>query len=374
MLQAAFAQPAFAQRRIAISRPTSEGVGSAWLWLDPGTGSFRPFVPGYSPSQRALYHRIHIAPHSPEGLLKFRARAGQCLFLDNELIFAAPVSGSYTLDLRKLVRAPGVYLLACWHPSISPDPSAFDERLIASTPQLADQLLPKARLPADPNRNIFIVLLLAVGLLYGSLRAIFGISLSHFLRLELATRQGGELRLTAGALPSTPVTVLFGFGFALSFSLLIVLVQANFENAVVLRYLFPLSDADILLRVALYTSLVAGFVLLRYVFLLAVGYVFDLTQLVRTQYVAFVRTLLLAGAYLPPTILLHLVLSDVAPETAMRLSNALLALLLVVVVARSAFALHARFPLYNLHLFAYLCATEVIPLLVLFRLIVFPLF
>ncbi len=366
---------AHAQRRVAAPRPLTEGVGEAWLWFDPATNELRPFLPGYTPRQRALYHRIRIAPHSPEGSIRFRARAGQCLFLDNELIFAAPVSGSYVLDLRKLVRTPGVYLLACWHPTIPPDPASFEQHLVATNPTVAlAQSLPQARLPADPNRNVFIVLLLAVGLLYGSLRAIFGISLSHFLRLELATRQGGELRLTAGALPSTPVTVLFGFGFALSFSLLIVLVQANFENAVILRYLFPLSDADILLRVALYTGLVAGFVLLRYVFLLAVGYVFDLTILVSTQYAAFVRTLLLAGAYLPPTILLHLVLSDLAPDLALRLSNALLALLLVVVVVRSALALHARFPLYNLHLFAYLCATEVIPLLVLFRLIVFPLF
>lgn len=141
-----------------------------------------------------------------------------------------------------------------------------------------------------------------------------------------------------------------------------------------LRTLFPLTDADILLRVALYTGLVIAFGLLRFAFLSIVGYVFDLTELVGLQYVAFVRTLLLAGAYVPPTILLHLVLAGPASAVAQRLSNFLLALLLLAVAGRATLALRARQSFFNLHLFAYLCTTEVIPLLVLFRLIVTPLF
>lgn len=239
---------------------------------------------------------------------------------------------------------------------------------------VATKTLPRSMILTDVNRNVFIVLLLIVGLLYGTLRTAYGISLSRFLRLELATRQGGEVRLAIGALPSTPLTVLFGLGFALSLALLIVVAQSNFEASVVLRNLFPLSDSDILLRIGLYTGLVLTFVLVRFVFLSIVGYVFDLTALVGVQYAAFVRTLLLAGAYIPPTIMLHLVLAAEAPTVARRLSDLLLALLLLAVVVRSFVALRARYSLLNLHLFAYLCATEVIPFLVLFRLIVSPFF
>lgn len=379
MLGLLLAVTASGQRRALPAPAPAEVIGTAWLWLDAVTGTFRPFVVGSTPNQRVLYHRLpRLSSRSLNRTVRVRARSGQCVFVDNQLIFTAPTSGTYRLDLAAGTKwRPGA-LLAVWHPTAPADPGIFLP--VSSAPPtvtsaaLADRAAPRPRNAVEANRNVFIILLLLLGLLYGVLRTVFGVSLSRFLQLELATRQGGEVRLAVGALPSTSLTALFGLGFAFSFALLIVLVQTNFETAVVLRNLFPLSDADILLRVGLYTALVLTFVLLRFVFLSVVGYVFDLTALVGIQYAAFVRTLLLAGAYVPPTILLHLVLTAQAPTAARYLANGLLALLLVAVALRAVLALRARYSLFNLHLFAYLCATEVIPFLVLFRLIVSPLF
>lgn len=370
-----------APRTLAPDVPAA--LGNAWLWLDEGAKNLHPFVAGSTAPQRVLYQPLPAQfGHQGAGRVRVRARAGQCFFLNNQLIFTAPASGTYTLDFSPYaIRQPGA-LLAIWHPSALADPDIFLgtgtvlPTASLTTPVPIDSLSsgPHLRPTADPNRNVFIVLLVVVGLLYGALRTVFGISLSRFLRLEMATRQGSEVRVSAGALPSTSLTVLFGLGFALSFALLIVVVQSNAATAMTLRTLFPLTDADIMLRVALYTCLVIAFGLLRFVFLSIVGYVFDLVELVGPQYVAFVRTLLLAGAYVPPTILLHLVLAGPAPAVAQRLSNFLLALLLLAVAGRATLALRARQSFFNLHLFAYLCTTEVIPLLVLFRLIVTPLF
>lgn len=367
-----------AQRRALPPGAIKPTLGQAWCWFDPAEHTLRPFIAGYTPPHRALYHRIGLRPgQTRTGVITFRARQGLCLFLDGQLIFTAPTSATYTLNLNRFVRRQGMCLLTCWHPSEALDPAAF----VAGTLSVAvrnataeSPMLPRPHLAADPNRNVFIILLLAVGLLYGALRVAFGVSISRFLRLQIATRQGGELRLAVGSLPSTPLTVFFVFGFALSFALLIVIVHTRLENALIFRYLFPISDLDITLRVGLYTALILAFVLLRYVFLYVVGYVFDLTSLVRAQYAAFIRTLLQTGVWLPVVILLHLALSDVAPTAALRFSNALLALLLITIVARSAAALRSRDSLINLHLFSYLCATEVIPLIVLLRLIVFPFF
>ncbi len=324
---------------------------------------------------RVLYHQLPPAAQAGGQRIRVRARAGQCILLDNQLIFRAPKAGTYVLDLGPYIHRPQP-LLAIWHPSADPDLGIF---LPPVPTEMAHQPAsaiagPRPRPAADSARNVFIIILAFVGVLYGSLRAGFSISLSHFLRLELATRQGGEVRLAAGALPSTLLTALFGLGFALSFALLLVVVQTNFERTGLLRYLFPPSDSDVLLRIGLYTVSISGFVMLRYVFLAIAGYVFDLTALVSVQYAAFVRTLLLAGAYVPLTVLLHLVLAEDSPILASRISNLLLVLLLVAVVVRSMLALHGRYSLLNPHLFAYLCATEVIPLLVLFRLIISPLF
>ena len=372
------ALPAAGQRRLLPPPVPRTSLGSAWLWLDASTGALRPFVAGATPAQRVLYHYLPRRTRPTDSAVWVRARGGQCFFINNRLIFKAPVSGAYRLNVvAAYPRQPAGALLAIWHPSAPADPGIFlraDQRTLPQRQVAAGRPVLRPRLAAHNNRNVFIITLLLIGLFYGVLRSTFGVSLSRFLRLELATRHGGDVRLAAGNLPNTWLTLLFGFGFALSFALLIVVVQSNFESAFVLRNLFPLSDADILLRIGLYTVLVGAFILLRYLFLSVVGYVFDLTALVGIQYTTFVRTLLLAGAYIPLTVLLHMALSDVAPTVALRVSNLLLALLLVAVVIRAIVALSPRYPLSNPHLFAYLCATEVIPLLVLFRLIVTPLF
>lgn len=365
-----------AQRRELAPGTTAPRLGQAWLWLDAEAGRLRPYIPGVSPAVRVLYHQLPLSSEEKAGRqVRLRARAGQCVLIDNQLVFSAPASGTYALDLTPYLHRARP-LLAIWHPTADPDLGIFLSSAPAGvSPQPAvTSARPRIHPPPDSARNVFIIVLALVGILYGSLRAAFGISLSHFLRLELATRQGGEVRLAVGALPSTSLTALFGLGFALSFALLLVVVQTNFERTGLLRYLFPPSDSDVLLRIGLYTIIVIAFVVLRYIFLAIVGYVFDLTALVGMQYAAFVRTLLLAGAYVPPTILLHLVLAEDSPVLASRISNLLLVLLLVAVVVRSVLALRGRYSLINPHLFAYLCATEVIPLLVLFRLIVSPLF
>jgi hypothetical protein len=362
------------RRTLPISAPAPR-LGESWLWLDSATQHLRAYIPGNSPTVRVLYHELspkHTAKDDA-WVIRLRARAGQCVLINNRLILSAFSSGEYLLDLSAYSQTPRV-VLAIWHPTEAPDPNVFQLLNVNRRDQKA---APKAHLPRirpapEATRNILIFILILIGLLYGTLRAAFGISLSRFLRLELATRQGGELRLSIGMLPSTALTIFFGFGFAISFALLIVVVQTSFVRIVSLQYLFPLSDRDVLVRVGIYTGTVGAFMVLRYVYLAVAGYVFDLTALVNIQYAAFVRTLLLAGAYVPLAVLLHLVLAAQSSSTALRLSNLLLSVLLFAVVIRSILALRTRYSLTNPHLFAYLCATEILPLLVLFRLIVSP--
>lgn len=364
------AQPAYAQRRALAPFVPPAPVGMAWLRYDSSRHLLRPYIPGYDNPPRVLYYWVDIRPDRAVRVL-FRARQGLSLFLDNRLVFVATKPGSYSLDLASFVQRSGRHLLAYWHPATAPDPSAFGEALSGQLPS-ADLPVIQRRVAADPNREVFIVCLLVVGLLYGVLRVSFGISLSRFFRFQVVTRQSSEARSGLGSLPSTPLTVLFILAFALSFALLIVIVHTNLENGLIFRYLFPLSDLAVTVRVAVYTGLVFAFVLARYLFLYAMGYVFDLTALVRTQYREFVRTVLGAGVYLPPLILLHLALSDTMPTAVLQVSNTVLALLLLLAVGRSAVVLHHQRSLFNLHLFSYLCATEVIPLIVLLKLIVFP--
>jgi hypothetical protein len=101
------------------------------------------------------------------------------------------------------------------------------------------------------------------------------------------------------------------------------------------------------------------------------GYIFDVTELVMVQYREFVRTILFMGLFLPLVMVLYLSLNQTLPEAVLWISNGVVSLMLIGTVARIARTLSRRVSLLNLHLFSYLCATEVIPLLVLLKVIVF---
>jgi hypothetical protein len=137
------------------------------------------------------------------------------------------------------------------------------------------------------------------------------------------------------------------------------------------RRLFDVPESAIVVRVLLYAALIAAFVLGKYLFLELMGYIFDVTPLVIVQYREFVRTILFMGLFLPVVMLFYLALNQTLPEMVLWISNGVVSLMLVGTMLRITRTLHRRTSLLNLHLFSYLCATEVIPLTILLKLIVF---
>ncbi|QHJ08615.1 DUF4271 domain-containing protein [Hymenobacter busanensis] len=101
------------------------------------------------------------------------------------------------------------------------------------------------------------------------------------------------------------------------------------------------------------------------------GYIFDLSPLVLTQYREFIRSLLFMGLFLPAVMLLYLVLNQSWPEGVLWVSNGVVTIMLLATVVRVAYTIHRRASLLNLHLFSYFCATEIIPLTILLKVLVF---
>ncbi len=297
--------------------------------------------------------------------------------MDNELVLLAPVTGQFRLDLSRFAARPGPHLVACWFPPAEGRVTEAFELLAAPEPLQSlnpgPRTVPLRKRNVDPNRDVFILMLLSIGLLFGALRVTYGFSLSRFLRFQMVTRERlDDVRGTGNTPFSTPLTLLLVFAFLLSFSLFVTMIHTKLENNLLSRYLFALSDADVTLRVGLYALVGLVFIAARYAFLWIIGYVFDLSAVVFVQYREFVQTLIFTGLYLPLIIVLHLALSVRAPALVLLLSNSVVFMLLGVLVVRTGLEIRRRQSLLNLQLFSYLCATEVIPLTILLKAIVFP--
>lgn len=357
------------------------GLTQEWLIHDAARNRLVLYLPDYHAPAQAYYQWVSIRPNKALPI-SFTAREKLSLFLDNRLVFTAASPATYTVDLAKLLPAgstAGPHLLCVWQPDAVPDLASFSNAL--PVPVVAKQeggkavtaslLTAQPRSKGHQGQNVFVGFLLLIGLCYGSLRATYQPGFTRIYQLEglwgkAASEQDFLIKPTL-----TWLNLVLVLLFALSFALLLVAIHTNIQTIVILRRLFDVAESAIVVRVLLYTVLVAVFVLGKYLFLELMGYIFDVTELVTIQYREFIRTILFMGLFLPVVMLLYLGLNQRLPETVLWVSNGVVSLLLVGTVMRVGRTLHRKTSLLNLHLFSYLCATEVIPLVILLKLIVF---
>lgn len=356
------------------------GLSPDWLIHDEARNRLVLYLPDYHTPAYAYYQWLTLRPQRPF-VVSFTARSGQSLFLDNRLVFTAPTAAAYTVDLSQLLPAgsvPGPHLLCVWHPQVAPNLSSFvDVRTAASTAHIGPAKSPTTQLLAQPlarshpGENVFLLFLLLIGLLYGSIRAAYQPGFARIYQIDNVWSKSAAEQEFLVKPTVTWLNILLVIVFSLSFALLLVAIHTNVQNIAMLQRLFDVPESALVSRILLYTGMIAAFVMGKYLFLELMGYIFDVGELVVVQYREFIRTLLFLGLCLPLVMLLYLGLNQTLPAAVLWVSNGVVSLLLVGTVLRVARTIHSRASLLNLHLFSYLCATEVIPLVILLKLIVF---
>ncbi|GAA4046054.1 hypothetical protein GCM10022409_35140 [Hymenobacter glaciei] len=362
-------------RQLPPASPTA--LSTDWLIHDAARNRLIFYLPGYHQPSHAYYQWVRISHNQPFPL-SFAAQPGLSLFLDNQLVFTASASTTYAFDLALLLPsqlAPGRHLLAVWQPDGSPALASFSGvAAVASAsatglPKVAGLALP--RLPAPQGQNVYLGFLLLLGLSYGAIRSTYQPGLARIFQIEelfgVSGDQSAFLVKPAFSLLNLLLVVLF----ALSFGLLLTAIHTDLQNLPLLRQFINVPESAIVGRVVLYTAIITSFVFGKYLFLSLMAYIFGLQPLVDVQYREFLRTTLLVGLILPLVLLLYLSLNGTFPQAVAWAASIAIGLVLVGTVLRVARTLHRHASLLNLHLFAYLCATEVLPLLVVLKLIVF---
>ncbi|RNI23523.1 DUF4271 domain-containing protein [Rufibacter latericius] len=359
---------------IALGQPENLKplLSSDWLIYQAPQNKLVPYLPEFHDEHQALYQWVSVDKFT-NLRIEFAARQELCLFLDNRLVFVADSTARYTVDLSPYLKPGRKYLLTVWHPDQQPDYPSFkvpQEQLpsLSSRPSAVYRPLPKQ---PDTHRSALIFFMVVVGLIYGALRMTFYTDFVSIFRwssfTKLSTLEEGLLAKPVGNWSS----ILFVLAFALSFALLIVAIHTNLEDLALLNQLFTATQADLISKILLYALMIFLFVLFKYLFLRLMGFIFGVGEMVLSQYREFLRTLLGMGLFLPFVLLLYLGFWSSTPQLVYWIANVSITALLVFTVIRTFYTVSKKYSLKNLHLFSYLCATEVIPLMILLKLIVF---
>jgi len=346
-----------------------------WMVRGEDEAQLVPYIAGRHTGYNALHQWLSVAQGQPF-TIGFAAPKDLCLFLNNQLIFKADFSANYTVDLARYSKgiAPveGKYLLTVWHPEQQPNINSFrnqphaPERL-----QETNQRPFSIRVREYVNQNAFILFMLVIGLLYGALRTSYPNDFRGLFRLNSFIRanalEDGVLVKPLRSLSN----LLFVLAFSLTLALLIAAIHTNVQQIQLMNQLFPVSEADITTKILFYTLLIFAIILLKYIFLKIMSFIFGLEQVVKLQYREFIRSMLFLGIFLPLVMLLYLGLNAEIPGTVLLISNVAVSMVLIVTIMRVFSTVNKKAPVLNLHLFSYLCATEVIPLAIMLKLIVF---
>lgn len=361
------------QREKYLERPAVNKISQNWFYYSAEKKQLLPFVPGYRQGEGlALYQRVLIEPSQPFQV-SFSAIKNLSVFLDNKLVFVADSTADYVLDLSRFVNAktPRETLLAVWHPEVLPTVATFINVADKEKAPEADGTVLINKPKPDNNLNPFIIGLLLIGLLYGGLRTSFSADFSSLFRLSNFFRSSalheGFLARPVGSWSS----IVFILAFSFTFALVIVAIHTNIQNIVIFNRFLPVSESDIVSKIGLYTVLIFCFMLLKLVFLQFMAYVFDLLPLVMLQYREFIRTLLFLGLFLPVVLLGYLNFNTTKPGGVLLFSNIAVSLMLIFTTFRVVKAVNNKASLLNLHLFSYICATELIPLAIILKWVVF---
>jgi hypothetical protein len=353
-----------------------------WLLHDAARNRLILYLPGYHAPAHAYYQwvRFNAKPFT----ISFVARRGLSIFVDNKLLFTASYNGSYTLDLARALPSRQVqanHLLAIWQPdgypilnslvSTEPNVDALTKEAGTSartpTPLITAQASPKrATLQSQP----LLLGLLLLGLLYGAVRSAYPAGLARVLQVGELFGSNGDPQNFLVRPAFTLLNLVLVLLFALSLALLLTALHTDLGSLPLVSQLLVVPESATLLRVLLYAGLIVAFVLGKFLLVEGLSYVFDLRLLANVHYREFLRTMLLVGLLLPLVVLLYLSLNAYWPPV-VNLANSFVLILLTATVLRVARTLHQQASLLNLHLFAYLCATEILPLAVLLKLIVF---
>lgn len=210
------------------------------------------------------------------------------------------------------------------------------------------------------NSNIFVITCVLLALL--GVIAVIRYFLPDRLSMIFSLKRESQLQRTEGSntkVPGTLITAFFLINFMISAGIFIlILLQRFFENQII-----GMSDSEVLSYIFI---IIAGLFLYRSVIILGAATIFQTKKLMKQQVIISRNILLITGVFLVPATLLILY---VASDLFIYIALVVMALLQVYRLGVSAIIGKSSTIFSVLHIILYLCTLEIVPVLVLIRLI-----
>ncbi|MCU0352289.1 MAG: DUF4271 domain-containing protein [Cytophagales bacterium] len=354
---------------------TVQNLEDQWLHYDEKYKGYVPYFRNEHGVQSALSLHVDLNDY-PRYQILLQTPLPSHLFVQSQLCRALPAQGSVVLDVDSLRRRfkSGPVLITLFTPQGyttlpvaqvvygTPAASKADGK-----PVVAPVAVTGPRLRELPHFRDFAVLaMLFLVVFHTFLLQYHPKAFQRNFNLQGALRYDLREDTSLVAKPLSQINLLFIFAHSLSLSFFYMMAQRHSGTRFVNILPTDFSDSfnALVTYFALCTVVVFGLLIVKYVFIYVTGVVFGVDKAAPVHYYEY---LLFSRAFFLFVVPLQFVLMVSQPEWLAWLMPVTFAAILVLNVIRTLVigaVLNKTVPFRNLYLFSYLCATELIPLLI----------
>lgn len=328
-------------------------------WLVYQAGQYLPFT-----KQRAQSIHLNLTSKEHYGLLQVIDRHEFTVFVDGQLAWRQ--ADTLTINTDSLLRVKGGRVQL----SISQEPFVFSlqTKLVFPNQQTPDLnlLRPSGHFSNFVILATFFMLLFSVALFRANPQLTFDY-LNIIKLVSLQERDEASVTGRIGASHNLLYFAFVSFGFAL---LLLILFHYSVDRIALSTYFITHTTAGAFATWLLLSVVVFAVLMFKLLLIFIFSQLFGLRDTVRFQFFHFVRLLFISGVGLGVILVLYFIFKT--SSTSAFASLLLIASIFIIISVGILFLkLLGRTGLPVFHLFSYLCASEIIPLIILGKVLLF---
>jgi|GEM_PF-5972023 len=345
-------------------------LSSDWKIYNADIQGYVPFIKGQFTPSHFIFQWIDLEKYAGYHL-QLKAAPELSLFVNNELYYTNVKSGYQNVDipikdLLGLAKEGRKDLLTLYQPDAAFNAGAvsigyYPEKQIASVPAIKIEAKKESFL-GDLIMGLFISSFAIMAILKNR----FPKSFSLFFQKSEFSLSASEEVLSSRIIDFPLLLVIILNAFSLS---ILIFSNKESENFVKFLTLAQTPNLPLFSQFALSTLMIIFLILIKYLLITILGWIFNLNRLITFHFYEFLSIMLKVNLFVIPVVIILFSMNNFYPFMSVTALTIILLIIFFLLILKVAYIIFKFSNYRNLYLFSYLCISEILPFIVITKLL-----
>ncbi|GAL83705.1 hypothetical protein MYP_932 [Sporocytophaga myxococcoides] len=345
-------------------------LSSDWKIYNADINGYVPFIREKSQKSHFVFQWINLDKYANYHL-RVKAAPKLSLFVNNKLYYtnietkyqdiAIPVK-----DLLNNATISRKDLLTIYQPDASFNEGAV---FIGYFPEKEVELAPAIKIEAKRQNflgDLVMALFISSFAIIAILKNRFPKSFSLFFQKSEFSLSASEELLNSRIIDFPLLLVIILNAFSLS---ILIFSNKESENFVKFLTLVKTPNLSLFSQFALSTLVIIFLIIIKYLLITFLGWIFDLNRLITLHFYEFLSIMLKVNLFVVPVVLILLSINNFHPFMSITALTIILLIIFFLLILKVSYIIFKFSNYRNLYLFSYLCISEILPFIVITKLL-----